>query len=313
MSLVSRNSDEEYMRLALELAGLAKGHTSPNPMVGAVVVKDGEVVSTGFHARAEAPHAERVALSVAGQKARGATLYVNLEPCCHTGRTPPCVDAVIQSRVQRVVAAMEDPNPKVSGRGFARLGQAGIEVKTGVLELEAKRLNEAFAKFIVTRQPFVTYKVAASFDGHVATCRGDSRWISGENARRFSHQLRHDNDAIIVGVGTVLADDPTLNVRLTGEPPEADPVGVIIDTECRTPPTANVVRVLASSPAPTMVICAYDAPADRVKTLQNAGVVVVKVSRTRPERGPQARNSGLDLSCIWKELGRREITSAVLE
>jgi len=206
--------DSHYMQMALNLAAGARGRTSPNPMVGAVVVKDGRVIGSGYHLRAGAPHAELHALNEAGAAARGATLYVTLEPCCHHGRTGPCTEAVIGAGVAKVVVAMTDPNPRVSGGGIRKLRQAGIEVVLGVLEDEARRLNEVFIKYITTGRPFVVAKAAMSLDGKIATRSGKSQWITGPGARARGHRLRDWYDAVLVGIGTVLADNPSLTTRL---------------------------------------------------------------------------------------------------
>ena len=203
-----REEDRYNMRMALELAAKALGRTSPNPMVGAVVVRDGRVVGIGYHARAGTPHAEVHALRAAGEMARGATLYVTLEPCCHHGRTGPCTEAVINAGISRVVMAMTDPNPGVAGRGAQRLREAGIKVETGVMEDEAKKLNEVFIKYITTGIPYVVMKTAMSLDGKIATAGGESQWITGPESRAFVHRLRDRYDAILVGSGTVLADNP---------------------------------------------------------------------------------------------------------
>ncbi|MBE0467693.1 MAG: bifunctional diaminohydroxyphosphoribosylaminopyrimidine deaminase/5-amino-6-(5-phosphoribosylamino)uracil reductase RibD, partial [Candidatus Desulforudis sp.] len=202
--------DQEYMQVALDLAVRARGRTSPNPLVGAVVVRNGRIIGRGFHARAGLPHAEIVALQQAGEKARDATLYVSLEPCCHHGRTGPCTEAVIAAGVRRVVIAMRDPNPKVAGKGVARLRQAGIEVTEDVLCEDATLVNEVYIKYISTRRPFVALKAAVSLDGRIATRTGDSRWITGQAAREYVHRLRDTYDSILVGIGTVLKDDPSL-------------------------------------------------------------------------------------------------------
>ena len=201
--------DEQFMREALALAAQARGRTSPNPMVGSVVVKDGRVVGRGYHVKAGAPHGEAAALEDAGGQAKGATLYVTLEPCCHLNkRTPPCTKAIIAAGIRRVVAAMRDPNPLVSGKGLEELRQAGIDVKLPVLETEAAALNEVFITYITTKRPFVLLKVAASLDGKIATVTGESRWITNERSRLLVHQLRDQVDAVMVGINTVLRDDP---------------------------------------------------------------------------------------------------------
>jgi len=207
-------ADEQYIKMALELAEKGRGKTSPNPMVGAVIVKDGQVIGKGYHQRAGGPHAEVLALGEARAAARGATLFVNLEPCCHFGRTEPCTDAIISAGIARVVFAMRDPNPKVSGKGAAILIRAGIKVHTGVLKSEALQFNEAYVKYIKTGRPFVVLKTVQSLDGRIATATGDSRWISCLESREFAHNLRAESDAVAVGAGTVRADNPQLTVRL---------------------------------------------------------------------------------------------------
>ncbi|MCL5677325.1 MAG: bifunctional diaminohydroxyphosphoribosylaminopyrimidine deaminase/5-amino-6-(5-phosphoribosylamino)uracil reductase RibD [Firmicutes bacterium] len=289
------------MDQALRLAVKAAGRTSPNPLVGALVVKDGKVVGRGYHLQAGTPHAEVLALQEAGEAARGAILYVTLEPCAHHGRTPPCVDAVEAAGVARVVAAMTDPNPLVSGRGLARLRQAGIDVEVGVREGEARRLNEAFEKHIRTGLPFLVLKAAVSLDGKTATRSGDSRWVTSEEARRHVHGLRNSLDAIMVGVGTVLADDPQLTCRL---PDGRDPVRVVVDSLARTPPEARVVSLARSSPAPTLIAVTPAVPAQRRRALEAAGAKVLVID------GPGPR---VDLRRLAAELGRRNITSLLLE
>lgn len=205
--------DKRFMKRALALAGKGLGRVSPNPAVGAVVVKDGEIVGEGYHLWSERDHAEIIALARAGRKAAGAELYVTLEPCSHHGRTPPCADAIISAGIRKVFVAVEDPNPLVSGQGITRLRKASVKVKTGLLEQEAIEINEAFFYSVTRNLPFVTLKLAMSMDGRIATCRGDSRWITGEKARKYVHLLRFRNDAILVGSGTLKADNPSLDVR----------------------------------------------------------------------------------------------------
>lgn len=226
------------MRRALELAALADFRTSPNPMVGAVVLDaHGRVAGEGWHHQAGEPHAEVLALAEAGRRAEGGTLFVNLEPCAHLGRTPPCVDAIIGAGAARVVAALEDPDLRARGRGLQRLREAGLEVTTGVLEREARRLNEFYFKHRMTGRPFVSAKFAASLDGRIATRSGDSKWITGEAARAHAHRLRHQHDAVLVGVGTVLVDDPQLSARFEGA---RQPRRVVLDSRGRTPAAAKV-------------------------------------------------------------------------
>src|SRR5512139_4339663 len=212
-----KSLEEKYMRMALRLAEKANGRTSPNPMVGAVVVKNGHIVGRGYHRKAGEPHAEAIALKKAGRAAKGATLYVTLEPCSHTNkRTPPCTPLVIRSGVKRVVVAMIDPNPRVSGGGIAAIRKAGIEVAAGILESEARQLNEAFIKHVTKKVPFVTLKIAQTLDGRIATARGESKWITCEKARAEGRGYRDTHDAILVGINTVLQDDPSLTTRLPG-------------------------------------------------------------------------------------------------
>lgn len=293
--------DEHYMGMALELARKGEGFTSPNPMVGAVVVKDGEVVGRGYHVRAGAAHAEVVALQEAGERAKDATLYVNLEPCCHYGRTGPCVKAIVAAKVKKVVVAMVDPNPLVAGKGIAFLREAGLEVVTGVLAAEAERLNEVFCKYITTGFPFVVAKAALSLDGKIATRSGESRWITGEEARVFGHRLRHRYDAILVGVNTVLRDNPSLTARLP-EGRGKDPVRVVLDSFARTPPEARIIR--QESPSPAIIAVTQDAPRGRITALEEAGAEVVVTP---------AKEGRVDLAWLMKELAEREITSVLIE
>jgi len=295
------DADERFMWLALDLARQGLGQTSPNPLVGAVVVKDGEIVGTGFHARAGEPHAEVLALEDAGEKAAGATLYVNLEPCSHYGRTSPCTDRIIAAGIRKVVAAMQDPNPLVCGRGFNKLRQAGVKVKTGVLEEKARVLNEVFVKYITTRIPFVTLKMAMSLDGKVATKTGDSRWITGKESREFVHRLRHQHDALMVGIGTVLADNPRLTTRLP-EGGGKDPLRVVVDTRGRLPLEARILHL--DSNAPTLVAVGESAPVEKVDALKKAGARV----EVLPEESGR-----VSLRALLELLGKQEITSVLVE
>ncbi len=295
-----KSLDEKYMRMALRRAEKARGRTSPNPMVGAVVVKGGKVVSRGYHRKAGEPHAEAIALKKAGTQAKGATLYVTLEPCSHTNkRTPPCSPLVIQSGIQRVVVAMIDPNPHVSGGGVKTLRRAGINVVTGVLESEAKKLNEAFIKYITTGMPFVTLKIAQTLDGKIATASGESKWITGEQAREEGHKLRDSNDAILVGVNTVLQDDPSLTTRI---PKGRDPIRVIVDTKLRTPLSAKVITQRSS--AKTYIATLDTMPKDRIVKLLDAGAEILIA------RGNKGR---VDLKALMKMLGGIGVTSVLIE
>ncbi|MDD5264341.1 MAG: bifunctional diaminohydroxyphosphoribosylaminopyrimidine deaminase/5-amino-6-(5-phosphoribosylamino)uracil reductase RibD, partial [Candidatus Bipolaricaulis sp.] len=256
-------TDREWMRLALDLAELGEGDVNPNPLVGAVVVRDERVVGRGYHRRFGGPHAEVHALDEAADAARGATLYVTLEPCCHFGKTPPCTDRILAAGVQRVVVATTDPNPIISGRGLATLRAAGIEVVEGVLAEAALRQTEIFRKYITTGLPFVHLKLATSLDGRIATKTGDARWISGEASRIRAHRLRRRNAAILVGIGTVLSDDPTLDVRhVFGR----SPTPIVLDAYGRLPLTA---RLVATGLSP--IVAAAAVSPDRRSALGQAG------------------------------------------
>jgi diaminohydroxyphosphoribosylaminopyrimidine deaminase/5-amino-6-(5-phosphoribosylamino)uracil reductase len=292
--------DEKYMRMALRLAAKARGRTSPNPMVGAVVVKGGRVIASGYHHKAGEPHAEAIALKKAGTKAKGATLYVTLEPCSHTNkRTPPCAPLVLQSKVNRVVVSMIDPNPRVSGGGIKTLRKAGIEVTTGVLDAEAKKLNEAYIKHITTGMPFVTLKIAQTLDGKIATASGESKWITGEKAREEGHRLRNGNDAILVGINTVLKDDPSLTTRLPGG---RDPIRVIVDSRLRTPLTAKVITQRSS--AKTCIATLETMANDKLVKLLDAGAEILLA---------RGRKGQVDLKYLMKMLGSFGITSVLIE
>ncbi|MDR7519414.1 MAG: bifunctional diaminohydroxyphosphoribosylaminopyrimidine deaminase/5-amino-6-(5-phosphoribosylamino)uracil reductase RibD [Armatimonadota bacterium] len=296
--------DTRMMEEALALAQRAAGRTSPNPLVGAVLVADGQVVGRGFHARAGEAHAEVVALREAGSRARGATLYVTLEPCCHAGRTGPCTEALINAGVRRVVAAMADPDPQVNGRGLARLREAGVDVAVGVLEARARRVNEFYVKHRRTGLPFVALKWAMSLDGKTAARRGSATAITGEAARRYAHELRNRYDAALVGVQTVLADDPQLTCRLPAdaEPAPRNPLRIVVDSRLRTPPGARVVTGVAD--APTLIATTAVAPADRVEALRRAGVEVLVQDHVG---GP------VDLRALMQTLGRRGLLSVLIE
>jgi diaminohydroxyphosphoribosylaminopyrimidine deaminase/5-amino-6-(5-phosphoribosylamino)uracil reductase len=293
--------DESLMHQALALAERARGLTSPNPLVGALVVRDGVVVGEGFHQRAGAPHAESLALALAGDAARGATLYVTLEPCVHQGRTPPCVPAIVEAGIRRVVAAVTDANPRVSGAGLRALRHAGLEVSVGCLLEEAGRLNRAFFTWITAGRPLVTLKVAMSLDGKIAGWDGSSRWITGDEARRETHRLRSQADAIAVGISTVLADDPELTVRL--EPPwPREPYRVVVDSHGRTPPTSRLLA--AGRPARTLIAVAERAPEDRLRALEASGAQVLRLP---------SRDGRVDLNALLADLARREVTALLLE
>lgn len=287
------------MRRALRLAARGAGRTSPNPMVGAVLVKDGAVVAEGFHRRAGEAHGEAEALHRAGEGARGATLHLNLEPCSHHGRTPACVDAVITSGVARVVASMRDPDPRTDGKGFRALRAAGIEVETGVLEAEARRLNEGFVSRVERGRPFVTLKLAITLDGRVAV--EGRRYLSGKAALKEVHRLRDRVDAVMVGIGTVLVDDPELTVR---EVRGRDPLRVILDAEARTPLGAKVIRV--GDLQRTIVFVARDADPRRVEPLRDAGVPIATLPRS-------TGGEGLDVAAGLRWLAEHGVNTLLSE
>lgn len=289
-----------YMKRALELARRAVGSVSPNPPVGAVVVRGGEVVGEGWTQPPGGPHAEVVALHQAGARARGAHLYTTLEPCNHHGRTPPCTEAIIAAGVAAVHAATMDPNPRVSGAGFQRLREAGIPVHVGEGREEARRLIEAYARHVTSGLPLVTVKFAMSIDGKIATRRGDSQWITGPAARAWVHRLRQASDAIMVGINTVLADDPRLTARDPwGRPLPRQPLRVVVDSRGRTPPDAALLR----EPGRVLIATARPAP-DAIGALRSAGAEVVELP------GP---DDAVDLAALVRLLGGRDITSLLVE
>jgi diaminohydroxyphosphoribosylaminopyrimidine deaminase/5-amino-6-(5-phosphoribosylamino)uracil reductase len=292
--------ETRIMEQALELARRAEGRTSPNPMVGAVVVAGGAaVVGQGYHARAGEPHAEVVALADAGPRARGGTLYVTLEPCPHQGRTGPCTERIIGVGVRRVVVAMIDPDTKVNGRGIARLREAGIEVEVGLLEAQARRLNEFYVKHRTTGLPFVTLKWAMSLDGKITAERGHQTVITGEAAREFAHRLRNVYDAVLVGIETVLVDDPQLTCRIPGG---RNPLRIVVDSRLRTPMSARVVAGTAD--APTLIVTTRAASPRQVDAFREAGVDVL-VQEHADER--------VRLRALMEELGRRGVLSVLVE
>jgi len=306
------NLDELHMREVLDLARAGIALTSPNPCVGAVIVDDaGKVVGSGSHTYDGLKHAETLAIEQAGSKARGATLYVNLEPCSHQGRTPPCANAILSAGIIRVVAAMEDPNPLVAGQGFARLRDAGVQVEVGILKGEAQKLNEAFARYIRHKTPLITLKTAMTLDGKIApepspievagpgnVTRG---WITSDFARKHVQQLRHQHDAILVGVGTILADDPLLTDR-TGLPRRRPLLRVILDSRLRLPPESRLVQHVN---ADVLVLCSI-LDIDRKRALENRGVRVEQVAAARPDGRP-------DFRTVARHLGEQQITSLLIE
>jgi diaminohydroxyphosphoribosylaminopyrimidine deaminase/5-amino-6-(5-phosphoribosylamino)uracil reductase len=295
------SADEHFMHRALDLAKRGQGLASPNPLVGAVLVRDGQIIGEGFHRYADRKHAETCALEQAGAAARGSVLFVTLEPCSHQGRTPPCTGQLIEAGVSRVIAAMRDPNPLVAGSGFRVLHDAGLNVETGLCESEALKLNEAYCKFIQTRLPFVTLKAGMTLDGKVAQADGRSQWITHESSRQRVQQLRFENDAILTGIGTVLADDPRLTDR-TGLPRRRPLLRVVVDTWLRLSPESALVRDRIEGN--TLVFCSEQRNKDLQFGLEGRGLEVVPVSTTEGR---------VDLSAVLAELGRRDITSVVIE
>ena len=298
---------EGFMYDALDQAERGRGRTHPNPIVGAVIVKGGQVIAEGFHARAGGPHAEVVALKKAGARARGADLYVNLEPCDHHGRTPPCTEAVLAAGIKRVFVGSIDPNPLVRGKGVKRLRASGVIVETGVLGPLCDAVNEQWFKFITKGIPWVVLKAAVTLDGQLATAAGDSRWVTGQVSRQLVHRLRDELDCVLVGVGTALADDP----RLTSRPESfggargsaRDPARVVVDSLARLPPTARMLT--ERSAAPTLVAVTPKAPRRRVDALEQAGAVIVRCGE-----GDRGR---VDLPDLLTQLAARGLTSALVE
>lgn len=295
---MSQKTDERFMGRALALARKGMGRTSPNPMVGCVIVRDGVIVGEGWHRRAGGPHAEVEALRMAGGNARGGDLFVTLEPCSHHGRTPPCCEAIVEAGIRRVVAAVIDPNPLVSGRGVAYLREHGVETVVGVMEEEARFLNWVFFRRMTSGLPQVILKSAATLDGFVAASTGDSRWITGEAARLRAHRLRGRSDAVMVGVGTVIADDPLLTCRL---PRGRNPMRVVVDSNLRTPVDSQLVRT--ASMIPTLVAAATPDP-ERLEALQDAGMEVGLFP------GPGGK---VDLRALLIHLGGRDVASVLVE
>lgn len=276
------NIDEKYMRLALGLAKKGEGFTSPNPMVGAVIVKNGRIVGKGFHKRCGSAHAEVNALKDAGNAAKGATIYVSLEPCGHFGRTGPCTDALIESGIKKAIIAMKDPNPVNNGRGIKKLVKNGISVATGILKEEAANLNRPYIKYITKKMPYVTVKIAESLDGKIATRTGESKWITGEDSRRYVHDLRAGSDAVMVGVNTIIKDDPML---LSKTSKEKQPLRIVVDSHFKTPKTARIFSKVERSP------------------------VIIATTK----KNGASHFSRVDLKALMKELAKREIANILVE
>ena len=294
---------EEYMRRALELARKGEGHTSPNPMVGCVVVKDGRIISEGYHEKYGEFHAERNALTRCTEDAAGADLYVTLEPCCHQGKTPPCTDIIIEKKIARVFVGSMDSNPLVAGKGVQILRDHGIYVETGILDAECRKLNEVFYHYIATKTPFVVMKYAMTLDGKIACATGDSNWVTGEIARTQVHQMRGRYRGIMVGIGTVLADDPMLNCRVEGG---VDPVRIICDSNLRIPTESQIVKT--ASDIETIVACSQEAleserKQEKIRRLKEAGIQII---------GTEGAH-GVNLVELMKKLGGQNIDSILLE
>jgi diaminohydroxyphosphoribosylaminopyrimidine deaminase / 5-amino-6-(5-phosphoribosylamino)uracil reductase len=299
---LATQADARHLFRAIELASEARGHTSPNPLVGAVVVKDGRTIGEGFHARAGEPHAERIALAACERNPRGATLYVSLEPCCHDGRTPPCTDAIVEAGIARVVVASDDPSDTASGRGLGILRDEGIavEVAEGDPAAAARLINQPFRKHARTGRPLVAFKSAMTLDGKVATSTGDSHWISGESSRARAHRWRAESDAVAVGIGTALSDDPQLTARVEGV--GRQPRRVVFDSEARLPTDSTLVQTAAK--VPVFLVCSRAAPRDAVEALEAHGVEIIVAS---------GENEGARVRSALDELGSRDVQSVLLE
>ncbi len=300
---MDEKTDIYFMTKALELAEKGRGYTSPNPMVGAVAVKAGRIIGRGCHEACGKPHAEINAINDAGDSARGADLYVTLEPCNHTGRTPPCTEKILSAGIRKVVAAMPDPNPNVTGGGIQYLKSRGVIVETGVCRSEAERQNEAFIKWVRTGSPFVIVKCASTLDGRIAARNGDSKWVSGESSRRFSHRIRHWVDGIMVGIDTVVQDDPGLTTRIEGFS-GADPVRLILDSRLRIPETAKVLN--QRSDAPTWIITGKGVAGDssRSEAIRKTGAKIIEA---------ETKDGLINLPALMSELGGMNITSILIE
>ena len=294
---------EEYMRRALELARKGEGHTSPNPMVGCVVVKDGRIISEGYHEKYGEFHAERNALTRCTEDTAGADLYVTLEPCCHQGKTPPCTDIIIEKKIARVFVGSMDSNPLVAGKGVQILRDHGIYVETGILDAECRKLNEVFYHYIATKTPFVVMKYAMTLDGKIACATGDSKWVTGEIARTQVHRMRGRYRGIMVGIGTVLADDPMLNCRVEGG---VDPVRIICNSNLHIPTESQIVKTALD--IETIVACSQEAleserKQEKIRRLKEAGIQII---------GTEGAH-GVNLVELMKKLGGQNIDSILLE
>ncbi len=293
-------SDEDYMKQALTLARRGLGRTSPNPMVGAVIVEDGRIIGKGYHHRFGGRHAEIDAMQNARGSVAGATIYITLEPCCHYGKTPPCVDVIISNKFGRVVVGVLDPNPRVNGKSIEILNQRGVATRVGVLEDECRLLNAAHFKYMTTGLPLVTVKFAQTLDGRIAAASGASQWISSAESRKLAHKLRATNDAVMVGIGTILADDPQLTVRLVRG---RNPARIILDSRLRMPPGAKVV--MTQKEAATIIATTFQADGDKADRLRERGCEVWLM--------PQDERGDIDLKALLRMMGERGISSVLAE
>ena len=292
--------DEMYMERALALAAKGRGTTTPNPMVGAVIVKDGRIIGEGYHIRAGEGHAEVNAFKNAMEDVTGATMYVTLEPCSHYGKTPPCADKIVEKKIGRVVVGALDPNPLVAGRGIEKIRNAGIPVITGILAEKSVALNEVFMKYIVTKRPFVVLKAAMSLDGKIATAEGESQWISCEASREEVHRLRHELTGIMAGIGTVLADDPMLNCRIPGG---KQPIRIIVDSHLQIPENSKLVS--SAKEYPLIVATVQNSDAVKKERLEACGAQIVEM--------PADPDGHVDLNILMERLGEMKIDSILLE
>ncbi len=290
-------TNQDYMKRALELAKIGMGYTSPNPMVGCVVVRDGKIITEGYHERYGEFHAERNALTRCSEDLTGAEMYVTLEPCCHEGKTPPCTDIILERKIGKVYVGSLDPNPKVAGKGIRILQEHGVEVETGVLEEECLALNEVFFHYITTGMPYVVMKYAMTLDGKIAAYTGDSKWVTGETARHHVHELRRRYRAILVGIGTVLADDPMLNCRIAEN---VNPVRVVCDSGLQIPLSSQLVKTAGQIPT---VVAYVKGDAEKKEALLQAGVELICIEN----------QGSVDFAGLMKELGRRKIDSVLVE
>lgn len=303
--------EEKYMRRAIELAKKGSGHVNPNPLVGAVIVRDGEIIGEGYHECYGQLHAERNAIANAkkrGNSLEGSTIYVTLEPCCHYGKTPPCTEAIIEEKIARVVVGSDDPNPLVSGKGFQMLREKGIEVIPHFLKEECDAMNHVFFHYIRTGTPYVAMKYAMTMDGKIACYTGDSKWVTGEESRAHVQTLRNHYKGIMAGIGTVLADDPMLNCRIEGG---RDPIRIIADSHLRIPTDSQLVRTAGQQPL--IVACLPDADEEKAAQLQEKGVEVLRVPGVTTADITEEQKEVISLPVLMKELGARKIDGILLE